>query len=441
MDIKLILADFFKKVIIKLIVYFKVAQVPLEKNLKYFSDTLNIITKDSDIDILIGIDITTAQVLSNYISSKTLKIIDINEFPLLEYREGKLFKKMSRLQLSCFQVRIKESLCNLDDGISVSNAISKITYNAYKYRTIPIINIRNSYKQYNKKNLKQMFNLDSTAKLLVHPATYAKEYGSDDLLYVMQKLPKNYHVLMIGNAANDDYDKDFKLLLNKLKLKDRIHFINFISSEEEYINYLHSCDLGLVFLKPKSQMIRFGFANRFGDLLSAQISIISSNIPEVNTIINKYGIGKVVGRWDINLFAEAIEEWFAKKDKKTIRDRKHAWKEIAKTLSWEHESKRVYDIIKSGDDRSSNIVIVFPRGLVKNRRVMRLAKVCSDRGDNVLVISGVHPNMKMIEGFEDIDFLSIPFNRKTSPRERTLLKNFIIEWNLKKIRKCSNDKT
>lgn len=99
-----------------------------------------------------------------------------------------------------------------------------------------------------KKNLIEKLNIPEDSKIFVGAGSINFGKGVDLLPLIAKKLEthKNYHFIWMGTSNEKNYSIWLNNQIEKMGLSEKIHFIGFIDSNEEYIKILCGCDLFLL---------------------------------------------------------------------------------------------------------------------------------------------------------------------------------------------------
>lgn len=372
-------------------------------------------------DVLVSFDIISAPTGHSLALRHGAKhIIDFNETPVFEDRVGKVFKSLSPAEMNrLYEVcEIGASSCEI--GISPSTLLGQTGTEKFGPKVEPIRSFHGTPEFPEVTGPREEFEISDDKLLLVHCCTYAKEYDSSKLIDVLALLPEKYHLLMVGNANNEEYASEFKSLILKNGLDGRVHFKPSIDGAEKYLAYMAQGDLGLIILDNTIATVRDGLANRFVDLVGAGLPIISTHAYESTLLINQYEIGTAVDSINPSDLSAAIVK-FA--DEKLGTDALGQRLETARTaLSWDEEMRRFSELV--GTPKNKTVCFVFQRGLRFNKRILRLANGLAEQGWKVYCMSGVRPLDRVIEEFTNITFIRILANRPWRDGEMDTEKNY-----------------
>jgi glycosyltransferase involved in cell wall biosynthesis len=390
---------------------------PLEKSLDTFTANLMGVTKGVEFDLCHAVDLLSLiPAVSLKKRTKAACVLDFNEFPVFKLRAGKVFRNMSKTHLNHLDARMRILVNSVDGAISYSRGVGKIAAKEYGITSSPILNLHNNINLDNNYSIRSDFGLKNYHRVLVHNCGYANEYGSAIIPEILAKLPIEYHIVMVGSAMSKAFDDNFKEKAAKLGVENRLHFKEDISGTKEYLSYLQGANLGLVILDSKVPNIRFGFSNRFCDLVAAGLPIITTSMPEANAQISHFKNGKVIQGFSVKTFVTAIREIAEDENQFEL------WRRAAlcrESFSWSGETEKYNAIIDNvtKKQQNRNVAMIFPRGLVKNHRVFRLAKSIAKDGNKVAIFCGTEPPDKMRDAYPEVGVFRLSMKRALSNKE------------------------
>ncbi|HKJ49274.1 MAG TPA: glycosyltransferase, partial [Christiangramia sp.] len=125
---------------------------------------------------------------------------------------------------------------------------------------------------------------------------------------------------------------------------DRVFFPGKIPPENLY-RLTAQCDIGLSLEEDLGMNYRFSLPNKIFDYIQARIPVLCSDLPEMGSLVNEFGIGQVCKSREPERLAEQILAML------TNRDLKLTWEKnlekSAELLCWENEENKVIEIIDS----------------------------------------------------------------------------------------------
>lgn len=163
--------------------------------------------------------------------------------------------------------------------------------------------------------------------------------GAEEAVEAMQYV-QNSVLYIIGSG---DVIGILKQNTSKLGLNDKVKFLPKMPYEQ-LMMYTINADLGLTLDKNTNINYRYSLPNKLFDYIQAGIPVLSSNLVEIEKIINQYKIGTIVHSHNPKQIAKTMNEIF--NDKKRLNNWKENAKKAANKLCWENEKTKVIDVYK-----------------------------------------------------------------------------------------------
>jgi glycosyltransferase involved in cell wall biosynthesis len=358
---------------------------PLLMRMSGFQENLLKRSQDEIFDLVHSVDLISApagDALAQRCDAR--HVVDVNEFPVLEHRIGREFQEMRTEHLESLYQRVKPALLQADHRIAYAAGVARVARFRFQTMVQPIRNFHDPMAIKSNQKMRDDWGLDRDAVLLVHVCTMAPAYLTDQAIHMMALLPPSFHLIFVGAATSDDYQKKLDALISQLGVGERVHFKGDIADSREYLNYVAGGDLGLIAITPDVPNVRFGLSNRFADLLAAGLPMVSTYTVETAPLIRRDGLGWVSKTSTGAALAEMVLEWDAMSKGEKIRLRKRV-RTLRAKYSWDNEFNNYYlEIFKDGQPREDDLppraAFVFQRGLIRNRRTLRIARSLMERG-------------------------------------------------------------
>jgi len=145
------------------------------------------------------------------------------------------------------------------------------------------------------------------------------------------KYLENVDLVIIGYGKVKEELKEFVITE---KMERRVHFLGRIP-HSKLANYTKIADIGMVLEEPLGKSFEFSLPNKLFDYIHAEIPIISGNLPEISSVINRYKVGVVVEKPSPKNIAKAIENLL--KNNTLLQGIKKNQQKAKKELCWENE--------------------------------------------------------------------------------------------------------
>lgn len=286
-------------------------------------------------DVLLANDLDT--LLANFLAAR-LKgkplVYDSHEY----YTEVPELKGRKHVQR--FWLRIERWIFpKLTHVYTVNDSIAAIYEDMYK---VPVKVVRNLPESEDVKKImcREELGLPTDKFIIILQGSGINvDRGAEELIEAMVHLPECFLVIV----GSGDVVQQLKTKTRQLKISGRILFRPKMPYDE-MMQYTLNADLGVTLDKDTNLNYRFSLPNKIFDYMKAGIPVLSSDLPELCNIIDKYQIGAIVKSHEPKEIASAIEEI------RTHPDRKKQWAENTKfaksSLNWQNQEAVLVDIFK-----------------------------------------------------------------------------------------------
>jgi glycosyltransferase involved in cell wall biosynthesis len=287
----------------------------------------------SKTDLLFSNDLDT--LWANYLISK------LKGLPLI-YDSHEIFCEVPELQKNPFKKRIWEYLekrivPQLQYCVTVNQSIANYFQKKYAVNFTVIRNIPSATGNFKPKS-RQELNLDPNKKIIIYQGAGINiDRGAEELVEAMQYV-NNAQLLIIGSG---DVFPKLKQMITELKLQEKILIINKLP-KSELLNYTYNSDLGISIDKDSNLNYHFSLPNKIFDYIQAGVPILASRLPEIESIIKKYGIGGFIDNHSPHHIAEKINQSLTSPQ---LSEWKNNSKKAAMENSWDLEKAKLAELI------------------------------------------------------------------------------------------------
>jgi glycosyltransferase involved in cell wall biosynthesis len=295
-------------------------------NLRLF---LFLITRKK-IDILVANDLDTLP--ANYLVSlirRTNLVYDSHEY-FTEIPE-----LIDRKFVRNFWLRIEKLIVpNLKYAYTVSSSIADEYFKKYgiKFQVIRNLPVGNK----NMSKIPLPFH-PGTKKVLIYQGSLNIGRGLELLIESIKDIEQVVFLI----AGDGDIRAKLENYVKVNNLSDKVYFLGKISFEKLQSITIQA-DGGVSFEEDTGLNYRFSLPNKLFDYIQAQIPVFVSSLPEMSYIVERYNIGVIGYKRDIEEVKKNIIELLFNDEKRMI------WKQnlnkAALDLSWENEEKYLFGI-------------------------------------------------------------------------------------------------
>ena len=267
----------------KKIHHISLPQKGIFKYLKFYHETKKVLAKINPKHIIAG-DLYSLPAAASF--KDALLVYDSRE--IFTQLAGLLNKPLRQAFWSC----IEKKYINKTQSILVTAEGDGIILKKI-YRNINIFNIYNfpSIKMKPKRDvsLREKLNLSVNIKIFLYQGALHKGRGIKAMIQLLEDFP-NSHAVIIGDGP---YRNELQSFSEKMNLNKRIHFLGRVP----YMKMLEltaGADVGFALIRPISQSYKQALPNKIFEYALANIPVIASNLPEMQSFIKKFQIGLTV---------------------------------------------------------------------------------------------------------------------------------------------------
>lgn len=232
----------------------------------------------------------------------------------------------------------KIMLPRANEVYTVNDSLARIfseKYNRYigVIRNLPLTQNSLSFRH----SKKELGLPDDKNIIILQGAGINVDRGAEELVSSMKHLD-NFYLVIVGSG---DVFPKLETLIKKNELSEKIKITGRLPYEQ-MMEYTAIADLGLSLDKDTNPNYRFSLPNKFFDYLRAETPVLTSDLPELKSLIEKYEIGDTIDSHDPKDIAKKIESIFRNRQALNI------WQENTKMaiqeLSWENEEQKLLRI-------------------------------------------------------------------------------------------------
>jgi glycosyltransferase involved in cell wall biosynthesis len=124
--------------------------------------------------------------------------------------------------------------------------------------------------------------------------------------WVIDAMPYLDNAMFVVIGKGDLYE-EMQEKVRKMQLGDRVIFKGVIPFQE-LAAYTNSADLGVCLLKQKGLSYYYSLPNRVFDFMQAHVPLLATDFPEIANVLNTYGTGRLISRYEPEYLAGVIRE-------------------------------------------------------------------------------------------------------------------------------------
>ena len=169
----------------------------------------------------------------------------------------------------------------------------------------------------------------------IHPQTHIFLYqgmihAGRGILTVIDLLDhfENAHAVFLGEGP---FLKEAKEHADKKSLSERVHFLGMIPYSK-LLNYTSGACIGFSLIEPLSLSYKHALPNKIFEYALSGIPVISTDFPEMDSVIKEFKLGKTVPHNDSSALITAVEELLTQK-------KNHYQETALESLVWESQTE------------------------------------------------------------------------------------------------------
>lgn len=139
-------------------------------------------------------------------------------------------------------------------------------------------------------------------------------------------------------AGGGKYMDDLKQRIRDRQVEDRVFLLGQIPLEE-LPSYTQAADIGISLLANQGLNYYYSLPNRIFDFIRAGVPILATDFPEIRSIVEGYGVGCLVDRYEPEYLAGVVREMLNKEKNR------EGFEKANKELTWERESQILLELI------------------------------------------------------------------------------------------------
>ena len=222
---------------------------------------------------------------------------------------------------------------SLKHAYTVCNSIANIYNEKFNVPFRVVRNVPLSARYEQKKSKKS----SDTERVILYQGAVNMGRGLEQAILAM-KLIQNARLVIAGDG---DIRQQLEKLTENEGLRQKVQFLGRLSIDD-LTKLTPQADLGLSIEEDIGLNYRYALPNKLFDYIQARIPVLVTNLPEMASMVKKYGIGEVTDSLEPNLLAQIFSEML------TNTARREKWQQnlekAAAELTWENEEKILHKI-------------------------------------------------------------------------------------------------
>ncbi len=195
-------------------------------------------------------------------------------------------------------------------------------------------NLPRYYKPTLQLDLRSHLNIDKTKRIILYQGVLLKGRGIERVFSVLNELPN--HVFVI--AGGGEYEEHYQKLAVQLNIAHQVFFLGKLT-QEDLPKITASVDVGVSLIENLSVSYYYALPNKLFEYIMAEVPVITSDLPQMKEIVDKYDVGFAVNIDDktelinaLKKLAEDIRFYESKKQNCHIASQELNWEKEVTTL-------------------------------------------------------------------------------------------------------------
>jgi len=183
-------------------------------------------------------------------------------------------------------------------------------------------------------DLRKNLGIDESSKILIYQGVLLEGRGLPLIIKSLADLP-NAHFVIIGDGF---LKTNLEKLANSLGVSKRVHFLG-MKKQSELINFTAAGDIGLAIIENISISYYHALPNKLFEYIMAGLPVLSSNLPQMEKIVNQYKIGEAIDPGNSKELNAALNKLLS--SPQLLSEYKNNCKTAAQELNWQNEYGKV----------------------------------------------------------------------------------------------------
>lgn len=289
----------------------------------------DLLLQTQKLDLLIVEDITLLAFALEYKNKnpQTKVMIDLREYYPLEYENDMEWLESFGM---FFEYLCSSFLPYVDHALCVSEGIAQKYQEVYGLHPTLFLSLPPYFSLSPSKN--------SNLELIYH-GLISPDRESFNLLEIGKELRKGITLNLIALSNHPSFLQDFETKAQTIP-SIKLHKAQKLS---DIIPFTNAFDLGLITLKPNGFNNTHALPNKFFEYIQARLGVISTPLPSIAHLIEKYGIGKVSKDFSTQSVIALLNS-LSKEEVENFKSNSH---KISPILSTQENQKKILNLISN----------------------------------------------------------------------------------------------
>jgi glycosyltransferase involved in cell wall biosynthesis len=285
---------------------------------------------------------THALIAASRIAGKTGAKLIYDALEIPDDRSGTALDGAPRW-LSWWENRCEQEIIrSAEKVVAIGPALAQWTANYYEIETPVVVRNCSLYReQESNDQIRQDLELAEGEKVVVVVGSIYQGQGLEQLTECVKNFVPGVHLVALGPEVQPGFVAQMKKLIEEKGANGRFHILP-PQPPSSLISYLSGADIGVIARQNTCLNNLFSLPNKVFEMVMARLPIASSRLPNIQALLEDYGIGLIFDETDPEDIAATINAMF---EPEVYRRFKAAVDVAAKELCWEKEAQRYIQAI------------------------------------------------------------------------------------------------
>ncbi|MFH1196898.1 MAG: glycosyltransferase [bacterium] len=182
-------------------------------------------------------------------------------------------------------------------------------------------------------NFRELLPIEADKTILLYQGVMLDGRGIELIFRALSSI-KNSVLVLLGDGPKKQF---FEMKAKELNLTDRVFFMGSIP-QNELINYTAGAEVGFALIENISVSYYYALPNKLFEYIMAGLPIVSSNLPQMKKIIEKYDLGIVIDLEKSEDISAEINDFI--NDKARLEKYRLNCVAASQELNWQNEYNR-----------------------------------------------------------------------------------------------------
>jgi glycosyltransferase involved in cell wall biosynthesis len=266
--------------------------------------------------------------------------------PTSRYTSSALEKVKARVLRKIMSLIERGLIKRCDQVATVNSSLSRLiqSHHGLKERPVFFYNTRRYTDTPKTAFLRERLGIPAGGKVLFYQGAIRPDREIERIVEVLAVLEGDWFLVVAGQVIPSTYLDRLKRLADRLNVSDRFLYAGLMEYDKELLVATASSDVGIFLLPPTNLTYTYSLANKFFDYVMAEVPLVVNDLPEMKSVIDRYGVGVAVPLDRKREIAETIQELVG--DKMLYSEIVSRIRQAKRALCWERQEKKLLAVYR-----------------------------------------------------------------------------------------------